>query len=644
MKFFTLLLLLICPLAGQQLCGEAVDKKLWIEPERNGWTRTSTSAEVRKFLTALQAAYPASFELSSIGTTMQGRDIQVVVVRRAGQKDSTRLRAVIQANIHGGEVEGKESVQVLLREIAMGGHQDILRDCDLWFVPIFNVDGNDEVHPQNRTAQNGPSGVGKRTNAQDLDLNRDFVKVETPEARAMLALFQAVDPHFYMDLHTTNGTSHGYHLTYAPSLSPHQDPAIDSLMHERFIPGVRKAVLKNHGMRIFDYGNASRRGNPPNWTTYGHTPRYAVNYVALRNRLSLLSEAYSYLPFQERALATRAFVVESLHELVRRRQEVLKICADADLRVLEGKVRMVYQTSLVEPVDGEILMGSTKQVGRRRVANAEYKAVKMGVQVRFAAKKSLRYPLAWVLRQPSAASRKALLVHGLAVEVLHAPATVRAEVFVIRSKTRARYVYEGHKVVELKGELKQQVCALEAGDLIIRSRQTYGRVAAQLLEAQSEDSLATWNFFDRQIEGEDGVYPVIRLQDPAVLASLNTSKVDPSAEELLVQGPYTPAPAQLPEDRVELRVLCLEVGSRSARGGYERGGSWQGRKIEYRLNGQAFTEKSVFLAQAAALFAKTQAPCVLSPSNEITGREIHDLSTALKGVGAKMIYLRRRPE
>ena len=199
-------------------------------------------------------------------------------------------------------------------------------------------------------------------------------------------------------------------------------------------------------------------------------------------------------------------------------------------------------------------------------------------------------------------------------------------------------------MVDLKGDLKEQRCRLAVGDLVIRSRQPYGRVAAQLLEAQSEDSLATWNFFDAQIEGDSRVYPVIRLHDPAVLASLNTRKLDTKKENLLVAGPYAPAPKQIPDDRVDVRVLCLEAGTRSARGGYERGGSWQGRKIEYRLDGQVFTDRSLFLAKAAVVFASKSRPCVLQPGNAITGRELHNLATALKGAGAKIIYLHRKPE
>ena len=144
-------------------------------------------------------------------------------------RTGSRLRALILANIHGGEVEGKEAVQMLLREIAIGEHEDILEHFDIVFVPVFNADGNDEISARNRVSQNGPDrGVGQRHNAQDLDLNRDYVKAETPEVRAQLGLFRAFDPDLYMDLHTTNGSDHGYQLTYAPSLSTNLDPELDA--------------------------------------------------------------------------------------------------------------------------------------------------------------------------------------------------------------------------------------------------------------------------------------------------------------------------------------------------------------------------------------------------------------------------------
>lgn len=639
-----LTLALASGLAGQQLIGKPVDQKLWTKSERSQWQATSSSADVRAFLKTLHAAYPDAFEISSIGKTLQGRPIQVAIVKRRAKSDRPRLRAVIQANIHGGEIEGKEAVQVLLREIALGGHQDILKDCDIWLVPIFNVDGNDEFHDGNRTSQNGPTGVGKRSNAQDLDLNRDFVKVESPEARAMIGLFTRVDPHLYMDLHTTNGTAHGYHLTYAPSLTSNQDGDLDKLMHDRFIPAVRAAILKNHDVRIFDYGNASRRGNPPSWTTFAHTPRYASNYGGLRNRLSLLSEAYSYLPFKERARATRAFVVESLRELVRRREEVLALCAEADRRVLAGEVRFGYQTGLVEPVEGKILMGSVERQGRRRVANAEYREVEMRIRVRFVAKKSIPYPAAWAVVGASDAVRTALIIHGIQVERLTEAAEVQGEEFVVSSKSRARYVYEGHKVVSLRGELRHGKRMLPVGTLLIRARQVHGRAAAQLLEGHSEDSLASWNFFDADLQGEAPVYPVFRIQEMSALATLKTVAIDAAKENLQVMGAYTPVPGKLPAASVFVQVICLEVGKRSARGGYERGGGWQGRKIEYRVGPHKFQDRAAFVKKVIEEYRVHTNPCVLQPSNEITGHELREIAEALGKAGAAVVYLDRKPE
>ena len=130
------------------------------------------------------------------------------------------MRILVNANIHAGEVEGKEATQMILREIAFGEHEELLRGADLMFVPVYNPDGNDRIDKKNRASQNGPDGgVGERANAQGLDLNRDFLKAESPECRALLRLFRMHDPHLFMDLHTTNGSHHGYQLTYSPSLS-----------------------------------------------------------------------------------------------------------------------------------------------------------------------------------------------------------------------------------------------------------------------------------------------------------------------------------------------------------------------------------------------------------------------------------------
>ena len=225
--------------------------------ESSGFTRTSTLADVRSFLDRIVArSGAAKIEVGTFGTSQEGRDL--LHVRVIPPEGTTRpadgpLRVLIVADIHGGEVCGKEAVQMLLREIADGEHRDLVAACDLHFVPIYNVDGNEKIDTANRPNVNGPvGGLGARENAQGLDLNRDCVKTESPEFRALLGLMDELDPHVLMDLHTTNGSPHGYHLTYAPPLSTNIDADLDGYARERLLPAVRAPTLPIVGSRDAD--------------------------------------------------------------------------------------------------------------------------------------------------------------------------------------------------------------------------------------------------------------------------------------------------------------------------------------------------------------------------------------------------------
>src|SRR5690606_21313702 len=128
----------------------------------------------------------------------------------------------IQANIHAGEVEGKEALLQVLRELTVGDLRPLLDSVIVLAVPIYNADGNEAFGPatRNRPGQNGPDVVGLRPNGQGIDLNRDYIKQDVPETRAPLAFITAWDPDAWMDLHTTNGSYHGYALTWSPGLNP----------------------------------------------------------------------------------------------------------------------------------------------------------------------------------------------------------------------------------------------------------------------------------------------------------------------------------------------------------------------------------------------------------------------------------------
>ena len=232
------------------------------KPEATNFEQTSRYDDVVAFLNELAKAAPRTIKLKTFGTTTEKRALPLVVV---GASDPTpeavrrtgKLRVYIQGNIHGGEVEGKESAQMLLRDLAAGRHQDWLKNMVLLVAPIYNADGNERFSITNRGRQHGPiGGQGQRPNAQGLDLNRDHMKLDSPEARAFVKLMNDYDPHVSMDLHTTNGTRHAYYLTYSPPLNPATDPTITEPAAQHLVPldDADRSATK-YGWDYYYYGN-----------------------------------------------------------------------------------------------------------------------------------------------------------------------------------------------------------------------------------------------------------------------------------------------------------------------------------------------------------------------------------------------------
>ena len=521
---------LVLSLAALGAGSGAPDELPYTVPEASAWRRTSTTGEVQRFLEELRALPHAErLVVSSMGASHEGKQLTIVLAsdpplaepdaRAAGE----RLRVLVNANIHGGEVEGKEAVQILLREIAHGQHAELLAQAAIVFVPVFNPDGNDRISPTQRVNQNGPDGgVGERANAQGLDLNRDFVKVESPECAALLTLANRFDPELFLDLHTTNGSAHGYHLTYAPSLSTNVDPALDAYARERLLPAVRAALLADFGFRVFDYGNFEGRGERT-WSTYDHRPRFGTNYFGLRNRVAVLSEAYSNLDLRERVEVTRAFVRETIAQAAASRDELRAAQAAAEERLARGTADFAWDTVLDAGRAAEVLVGEVRDVvleglGTRHVAEPVWRAATLPVRDRFVSRARAPLPDAWALPEPLERTREVLRRHGLWIVELTEPATVAVEAFAPSAVRRAARAFQGHHEVALEGEWRSATRELPVGAWIVSARQPLGRLAAQLLEPLSEDSLATWSVLGEapaSAEGEPADYPVLRLPAPA---------------------------------------------------------------------------------------------------------------------------------
>jgi len=503
-------------------------------PERTGVRETSTYEDVTAFLDSLERA-GAEVRVGVLARSVEGRTIPWVLAARpmvddpAAAHRSRKPILYIQANIHAGEVEGKEAAQMLLRDLTLGPLRALLDSVIVLVVPIYNVDGNEAFGPgeRNRPGQNGPDRVGRRANGQGLDLNRDYVKMEAPETRGAAALINEWDPDFFIDLHTTNGSYHGYALTYSPGLNPNSAPS-NEFVRDVFLPTVRARMRARHGWEIFDYGNFKNQepdSLAQGWFTYDPLPRYGVNWFAMRGRMAILSEAYSNAPFDERIRATYDFVREIL-SLAAERHDAIAVLngPDSPWSPDSVAVRSDFAAPHVAEVIAEITLpaGDGSHGFARRQRTGTYRSIRMPVYDRFAAVRRELRPAGYLLPPRLLPVAELLRRHGVRVAVVRGSWAGPVETFRVESLTVARQPFQGHRIVRTDGSWMTQSTDIAPGWYYVPTGQRLGVLAAYLLEPASADGLAAWNLLDRDLrQGRHS--PILRVRQPLAIPMLELS-------------------------------------------------------------------------------------------------------------------------
>ncbi len=529
--------------------------------ERSGFEQTTRYADVVELMEAFDAASDR-LHMTTFGYTYEGRPMPMMVVGDVADASpeavlgSGKTRVWIQGGIHSGEACGKEAMLIMLRDLAQGAHPEWDDSLVLMIAPLYNADGNELVKIDNRGRQNGPiGGMGQRPNAQGYDLNRDHMKLDSPEARSLVTMMNEYDPHLGVDLHTTNGTQHAYYVTYSPPLNPNTPNQIDEMLRGDWLPAVTQAVKDKHGWDYFYYGNAggggggrgfgARRGgrggaagardgaagarggaggrgaaaggdqSMPAWRTFDHRPRFNNNYIGLRNRFAILSEAYSYATFEDRVMASLWFVEEILHYGAANAATIRDVVAAADAHSVVGEELGVRfgTKEIEEPV--EILMGATEQVlnpySGSLILNRldETRPVMMRDGGTFEATETETVPGAYFIPATERDAINKLRIHGVLMEALDEEVTLAGERFVITSSTAAPRPFQNHNERTLEGSWEATELTLPAGTMVIHLDQPLGRLTFSLLEPRADDGFTNWNVFDRALDGA-ATHPVTR--------------------------------------------------------------------------------------------------------------------------------------
>lgn len=495
-------------------------------PEQSNFTETSRYDDVMEVVEyARDNASNLHYEV--FGQSEQGKDLPLLIFSDEPVESPeaahqlNRPVVFIVANIHSGEVEGKEALLRLIIELTEGEHQDWLNEVALLLAPIYNADGNDMIDRQHRANQYGPEGgVGTRPNAEGLNLNRDFTKIAALESKGLIQnILTKWDPMLFMDLHTTNGSRHGYHLTYAAPLHPDTDKRILDFQNQTMLPQLRRQ-MKEKGWEIFDYGNF-RRGAPQNgWYTYSPLPRYSSNYYGLKNRLGLLSETYSYVDYETRIDVAEDFVKSTIGFIADHAEEVQQLRSELNEVVHSDTLQgMISYNYLENPLDFELLISDLDTVYKEDLDANMYK--RMGIADTltsklyngFRATETRPVPFAYALDNRSGQYDHIitnLQEHGIAVDTVSSTDQVPVQRFEISSFEQAEEPYEGKRMINLSGNFISDTISLENW-MLIKTANPNRMLIFQLMEPEAPDGYAAWDMVGEDLQ--ENSFPVVKVMN-----------------------------------------------------------------------------------------------------------------------------------
>jgi hypothetical protein len=492
--------------------------------ETSDFKATARHAEVVALLDRLAAASPLA-RRAALGQTGEGREIPLLLIgdppvatpaeAQRQVRDRGKLLVLAIGNIHAGEVDGKEALPILAREILTTPSHPLLQDLILAFAPIYNADGNERVAKTNRPGQLGPDeGMGIRENAAGFDLNRDYIKLEAPETIGLVDFLNRWDPQLFIDTHTTNGCYHRYIITYEGPRTLAGDPRVIEYVRDKLLPTVQADCLRRFNLPTFVYGDFS--ADHTRWESYPPHARYGTSYVGLRNRLTVLSEGYSYATYRERVLGTRDFVRSVLDYAAAHKDEIRAVLADADRAAREwkpGEKLALRSETIAAPQRVRASGFVEEQRDGRSVSTGvprDYEVVLMTHQ-----RPALEVERAEAYLIPPGRPRviEKLRRHGVEVVESAAERELEVEVYRLTKVERAARPFQRHRLVTVEAEPRRERRRIAPGSSVVSGRQRLSALAAYLLEPQSEDGLVTWNEFDEVLEaGED--FPVLRIREP----------------------------------------------------------------------------------------------------------------------------------
>ena len=494
--------------------------------ELSNGTQTPTYFEIIDWWKKLDEK-SGKVKMLTMGMSDAGYPLHLIVVSNKGDYNFDNIRKnnkrviLINNGIHPGEPDGVDASILLARDIVTNKYK-IPDNVVLVFVPIYNIGGCLNRSANFRVDQNGPEEFGFRGNSQNLDLNRDFIKCDSKEAKALTEIFHLTDPDVFVDNHVSNGADYQHVMTLLTTQHNKLGGVMGEFLSKQFEPALYTS-MKEKGYDLVPYVNSFGDTPENGWPEYWDSPRYTSGYAVLWHTFSFVPETHMLKPYDQRVKSTYA-LMQSFIEFTAKNSEAIKNLRNQTKKLVQSAIEFPISWSLDKSQFKEV-MYKGYEAGRKpsevsglpRLYYDRNKPFEKTVKIfnYFAVKNVITKPKAYIIPQGWWKVIDLLRLNKVQMSQLKKDTTIEVEVYKIEDyKTLPRQYEMHHLNSEVKVSSTIQKMKFQKGDWYIPMNQVANRFLIETLEPQAEDSYFAWNYFDAILGQKEG-YSAYAFEDIA---------------------------------------------------------------------------------------------------------------------------------
>ena len=455
---------------------------------------TATYGQCIKFYASLAKKYP-QIKIKNFDTTDAGYPLQLVTYKKSNRKNEQKemLTILINNGIHPGEPDGIDASMMLLRDIVQG-KVAVDDNVQIAIIPVYNIGGALNRNSTTRVNQNGPHSYGFRGNAQNLDLNRDFIKCDSKDAKAFVKIFQYLQPHIFIDNHVSDGADYQHTMTLLTTQHNKMGGVVGEYLHNNFEP-MLYAKMQQKGWEMCPYVNFEEALPQKGWNAFYDAPRYSSGYAALFGTMAFVPETHMLKPYADRVKSTYDLMVVTITAAAEKRVEILKNKLDFTKAVAAQKTFALSWKTDTSKFQKIIFKGYETAEVISAVTNL---------------------PIIQYQQQKPFTKEVNFYNYFAAKEWVNKPKAYEKH----------------HRNYDVQLEAKEQLLQFFKGDYIVFTGQPTDRYLIETLEPKTDDSFFSWNFFDAILQQKEGysnyrwdtIAASFLRNNPAVQAALNAKR------------------------------------------------------------------------------------------------------------------------